>query len=431
MKNIVGIDIGTTSICFLLFDYENRNIVSTKNIPNNSFLKPFFAFEKIQNVDVIINYIDETLKQIINDKTTAIGITGQMHGILYYNKEGKHVSNLFTWQDDRGNLLFKDGKSFAQFLGTYSGYGCATDFYNYWHDSVPKNAIGFCTIADYLVMHLTGNKEPLVHASNAASFGCFDLKTKSFSYEKAKNLKVIDNYSIAGTYRGIPVSIAIGDNQASALATLRNLSDLLINIGTGAQVSIMTKNIENKPNIEYRPFLDGYYLACGASLCGGKSYALLKNFYQIVLKYAGANDADVYEIMNSMLDNASSELTVDVKFDGTRTNKNVKGSISDITSTNFTPESLTKGFISGLAKELYDLSINFNAHIDGIVCSGNAIRNNHHLVKELEKRFMKKPQIPAFGEEACFGAIIFAMLSMGIINNLDEVHLLIRYRDED
>ncbi len=41
-----------------------------------------------------------------------IGLTGQMHGIVYLNAEGRSVSPLYTSQDGRGNICDdKTGKS--------------------------------------------------------------------------------------------------------------------------------------------------------------------------------------------------------------------------------------------------------------------------------------------------------------------------------
>ena len=42
--------------------------------------------------------------------------------------------------------------------------------------------------------------------------------------------------------------------------------------------------------IEARPFLGGKYLLVGASLCGGKAYALLENFFRSFMKEATGQD---------------------------------------------------------------------------------------------------------------------------------------------
>ncbi len=64
----------------------------------------------------------------------SIGMTGQMHGMLYVDHRGEAVSPLYTWQDGNGNELTKDGRTYAEILGeatgtAASGYGLTTHYY--------------------------------------------------------------------------------------------------------------------------------------------------------------------------------------------------------------------------------------------------------------------------------------------------------------
>ena len=61
-----------------------------------------------------------------------------------------------------------------------SGFGLVTHFVNKEENNIPENAVTLSTIHDYLVMKLTGRKTPLMHSSDAASLGCFDLKKADF-----------------------------------------------------------------------------------------------------------------------------------------------------------------------------------------------------------------------------------------------------------
>lgn len=107
----------------------------------------------------------------------GIGVTGQMHGILYLNEQGEAVSPLYTWQDGRGNQLYRDNKTYAAYLSDETGYalatgfGLVTHFYNQVNGLVPGDAKQICTIMDYVVMKLAGQKTPLTDYSNGASIG--------------------------------------------------------------------------------------------------------------------------------------------------------------------------------------------------------------------------------------------------------------------
>ena len=61
-----------------------------------------------------------------------------------------------------------------------------------------------------------------------------------------------------GTYRNCTVTAAIGENQASFLGSVGNKSNiLLVNMGTGGQISILSDWYFEKDGIEARPFLNG------------------------------------------------------------------------------------------------------------------------------------------------------------------------------
>lgn len=38
----------------------------------------------------------------------AIGFTGQMHGIVYMDKDGRLLSPLYTWEDNRAGAVYGD-----------------------------------------------------------------------------------------------------------------------------------------------------------------------------------------------------------------------------------------------------------------------------------------------------------------------------------
>lgn len=421
----IGIDLGTTSICAVVINTDSGKVLRSETVNSNAFITTPDEWEKVQNVSLIINKAVSMVDSFIDEETVVIGITGQMHGIVYYDKDGKAVSNLYTWQDGRGNLPYKD-TTYARHLGGASGYGNVTDFYNRENGLVPEDAVGYCTIHDYLAMTLSDRKTPLIHTSDAASFGCFDIENNTFSYDFTGD--ITGGFDTVGEYKGIPVSVAIGDNQASVLSSLADDDSILINVGTGSQISLISPKPVFSENIESRPFFDGKFLVVGAALCGGRAYSLLKDFYQNVFLTAGIKDVDVYSVMDKMLQTADGSLTVDTRFDGTRADPSVCGSITGITTGNFTPADLTKGVLDGMANELFDMYKNMNIRKKGIVGSGNGIRKNPHLISAAESVFSGRMNIPAHLEEAAFGAAMYGLVSCGK-SSFSQVRQLIKYNN--
>ncbi len=424
----IGIDIGTTSVCGVLIDAETGKMLDSCTKNSDAFISTDNKWEKIQSVEKIMSVATEILNSFIDEDVSVIGVTGQMHGIVYTDKEGNAVSPLYIWQDERGNLPYKD-TTYAKYLNSFSGYGNVTDFYNRENGIRPETAVSYCTIHDYFVMKLCGLTKPLMHASDAASLGCYDVKENKFNYDC--NVDITADYTIAGTYKGVPVSVAIGDNQASVFSTLADEDSVLLNIGTGSQVSIVSDIPVEADNIETRPYFEEKYLIVGSALCGGRAYSMLKNFYSEVLGYTQrVNDDTVYSIMNQMLEKAdNTPLQVDTRFAGTRKNPELTGAISGITTENFHPSNLTLGVLEGMATELFNMYQLMGSKKSGIVGSGNGIRKNPALVKTFESLFSAKMKVPNHLEEAAFGASLFGLVACGIFKNAKEVQQLVQYKE--
>ena len=107
MLRIIGLDIGTTTISAVVCDAENGNIFASRTVKNDSVIDG----SKLQNPEIIIAKVLDIKNELLKEfaPVSAIGVTGQMHGIVYIDKNGNHVSPLYTWQDTSGNKVFGNG----------------------------------------------------------------------------------------------------------------------------------------------------------------------------------------------------------------------------------------------------------------------------------------------------------------------------------
>ena len=358
MKTI-GIDIGTTTVCGVLIDSEDGNLLEVNTLKNDSSLSSDYEWERKQNPERIVQLCNSILESYIqeHDDIESIGVTGAMHGIVYIGKDGKAVSPLYTWQDQRGNQInSKTGKSYVEELTEIAGYdmatgfGLATHYYNLKNDMVPDQAVSFCTIPDYVATSFTKEKELLMHQSMAASFGLYDIKKSKFDIDQAKKAGMEESYfpkvtqenKICGnTKEGIPVSVALGDNQASFLGSVNKECKVLLNVGTGSQLSVYSKKIIEAKGIECRPYLNDSWILAGSALCGGYAYSLMKKFFEDVLSISGVSaKRAIYDIMNEAAEAAYHEqpqLTVDTRFNGTRYDKSITGNVMGLKESTFTP----------------------------------------------------------------------------------------------
>ena len=432
---IIGIDIGTTTISAVVMDPDSLAVVYKRTVKNNSFLPTQQPWQRIQDVQKIMNAAKALLEEILGfyDDISAIGLTGQMHGIVYVDRRGKTVSPLYTWQDGCGNLPCFDGRSICDLLAqdhgisASTGYGMVTYLYHSRQELVPRDAVSFCTVSDYLGMELTGRTAPLLHISQAAGMGLFDHKSMDFSREiLAQNgadpglvPQVTPELTALGTFQGIPVCVSLGDNQASFLGSVRDGADtVLVNVGTGSQVSVLSSRRYEGHGIEARPLTKNSWLLVGAAICGGAAFAALEQFFRAYAVAAGAPDVPQFEIMKRLLEqqtDPTEALTVKTTFLGTRENPSDTGAISGISMANFHPAALIRGTLNGMAKELYDFYrvLNEQAGISRhkLVAAGNGIRRNEALQHILSDLFGLPLTVEQNEEEAALGAAIssFAM----------------------
>lgn len=448
----IGLDIGTTSVCGILHNTANGEIIKSITRENDSFIKTENSWEKIQSpdrlIEILYSILDELLKAEQN--VVSIGLSGQMHGIVYIDADGNAVSPLKIWQDGRGNLEFKNGKTYAQYMSESSGYqlatgyGAVTYFYDLQNGLVPENAVSFCTIHDLAAMKLTASKKPLMHPSNAASLGLYDIKANLFDEKSISKLglnfymfpTVCNGYTVMGYYKGIPVSVALGDNQASFLGSVSDMDNsILVNVGTGSQISCLVNTPPENSSLDCRPLLDNSYIIAGSSLCGGRAYAILeKLFREIATTVSGCEIGSAYPAMDRITENleyCDNPLNVSTLFSGTRANPDERGKIENIGIENFTMTALCDGVMCGIADELFDFYSAMKPYLCGektiMVASGNGVRVNIALQKRFERIFGMSLKTPLHKEEAAFGASLYALVSAGIYSDINTAQKLLKY----
>ena len=427
---IIGIDIGTTSICAVVTDADSGELIESVSAPNRAFIASDKPFEKIQDPAVIMSTVRELISRLGTLDAAAIGFSGQMHGILYTDSCGNAVSPLYIWQDERAAQPYKDGKTYAEYLGCFPGYGLATDFYNEVNGLIPDDAEYLCAIADYAIMQLCGNSKPVMHITNAASLGCFDVKPNRFTLKNDRLPEVTTKFKAVGKCKGIPLCVALGDNQASFIGSVREPSDALLNVGTGAQISWLTDNADGS-GVEIRAFDGKRYLAAGCSLCGGRAFAMVEKLFRSAAQLAGAGCDSFYPMLDRLLvDKTATDLVADCRFCGTRSDPTVRGAFSSVSESNFTVGDIALAVMNGMVAELHDMYTAAGGDARGIVCSGNGVRRNPALQRVISSAFDSAIKIPRYEEEAAYGAALAASVACGINADIDSARSKIKYTGE-
>jgi sedoheptulokinase len=459
----VGIDIGTTTICAVALEGESFELKESITRPNDSAMAGGKDYESVfdpERIAVIAADLVEGLQKLYS--CACIGISNQMHGMVYVDRNGRAVGPFVNWQDRRGDVTGPGGKTWTAELSGLTGfpmatgYGLTTHFWFLLNGGVPDGAARIMTIGDYVAGRLCGETGAPMHISNAQSLGLFDMEKRRFDpraleaagMEEGLLPEISSRFSTMGhTEKGTPVVIPLGDNQASFLGSVSGSDAILVNMGTASQISLAVEEALASAlftrgergfgigGLEQRPLYEGYRLLAGSPLCGGDAYALLEKFFrECAAMVTGEEIASAYPGMDrcfEALGELENPLEVKTTFMGTRKDPSIRGAIRGIGVYNFTPGHLMRGFLEGMAGELQDLYKRAAHALPGkprfLVGAGNGIRKNPALCRVLEKVFGLPLHIPLHREEAAFGAALAALTGAGFFPDIRDAQKRIRY----
>lgn len=450
---IVGFDFGTTSLSAIVISSENKRIEKELCYASNAYLPFDDTRRKEQSLTVLSTLFDKMLEEIQSIKDIQIlsyGFTGQMHGVIGLNERHEAVTNLVTWQDKSGSMLLPSGRSLLEEVQSCSdsalaeGYGIIT-LYKWINLEKRTDIVSFCTVADYFAALLTGGKPAWMDATNAHSIGLFDHHSFEWDRDSIRKLnleqirfpRISTGPQVIGYRRqeekSIPIVCAIGDNQASFLGSVINPSEsILLNAGTGTQLSCLIRKEEIGP---YEKYVDGFetqlrpydatsYLLATSFINGGSAYKALFNFFKEVgSELLGVKEIDESALWNRMeaagLSVVNKELTLQVSplLDRERKNLSQRGSVTELSGSNFHPGHFVAGFLQGLAtyyKTGYFPEL--EARTQYICGSGNGLKRNVLFQNIIEKVFGCPLYTVSYNEEAAVGAALNGALTVGIIN---------------
>ncbi|NWZ23515.1 SHPK Sedoheptulokinase, partial [Asarcornis scutulata] len=437
---VLGIDLGTTSVKAALLVGTGRGHVvaascSRETQAHASSLEagPQGMEQSIRRIITALNECLAALPQQQLQRVSHIGISGQMHGIVFWKRdqgcrwtecgtspafEPEEVSHLVTWQDGRCSPAFLASLPPPQsHISLATGFGCATV---YWY---LKNSPDFLkcydaagTIHDYVVAMLCDLKKPLMSIQNATSWGYFNAKTKSWNTDVLKKSgfplhllpEVGDPGSIAGrticAWHGIPkgteVGIALGDFQCSVYSCLTERTDAVLNISTSAQLTISMPPGFQPPEtpdpssaVTYFPYFNGDYLAVAASLNGGNVLATFVDMVSRWMEELGlqVQDSAIYaKIIKAALAQDDSKLSIQPTIFGERHVPEQLASVTSIAVSELSLGHVTRALCRGIIENLCSMlpvQRLMETGVSRILGSGSALAKNEVLRQEVERIF--------------------------------------------
>ena len=174
MARVLGLDVGTTTVSGVIVDTSDGRLVARAGSEHRADVlhtAPDQAGWAEQDPD----RLDDAARQVLADlaaaagpDVAAIGLTGQMHGLLLLDGDGQPLGNLVTWQDRRVAPIIPELlESASAEAWTVTGCRLATGYLGAtlaWmvrNDAVSTSVRRCCFIHDWVASRLSGSEPQL------------------------------------------------------------------------------------------------------------------------------------------------------------------------------------------------------------------------------------------------------------------------------
>lgn len=361
--NTITVDCGASFLKGALFQDNQLIKRAHRQSPvvhgNESLWEPV----QLSNLLPLVKNLISELAEDIGDFTLCI--SNEMHGLILANLDGSPSVDYISWQKDYGSELI-DGVSSVTILSQseYANDVAHTGMplrgslpssnllYLMRKGMLPDTPLYYYTLGDYIIRWLSG-REPICHPTNAAATGLYDVLNNRWNNHLIETVATenvvfpkVGNEAIEFDFNGHHVICypALGDQQAALLgAGVETEGDLSFNLGTGAQVSMPTKEAILSNDYQLRPFFNGYYLRSIPHLPSGRALNVYIRFIKDTLRVMGDVKSEE-EIWSALIAEekkcTETNLQVDLSFFQTPLTDHQEGSISHISEYGLTIGSL-------------------------------------------------------------------------------------------
>ncbi|WP_375515211.1 xylulokinase [uncultured Nostoc sp.] len=445
---VVGLDLGTGGVRAIAVDLQGQIIAqATRSYP---LLTPQPGWTEQNSSDWVEASLDalfDVTQQLDGYQAIALGLSGQMHGMVPLDAEGKAIRPAILWNDQR------TGKAVAEIEATIprheliqrTGNPAITGFQlpkllwlrtedplaytRLWRILLPK---------DYLGYVLTG--EIFTEPSDASGVGCLNLANRQWDTDilhaldinRALFPPVIESTAIAGRLKseiaarvGLPVGLPVvaggGDNAAAAIGlgiSSSNLSRGSLSIGTSGVIFAPCDRPIPDPEGRVHLFchVDGGYHLLGVTLAAGGSLRWYRDTFAPHISYtdlmnmAERSQAGACGVL--FLPHLAGERSphLDPETRGAFVNLSLAHTQADIT------RAVLEGVAFSLRSSLEVISA--IAPLDQLLATGGGARS-HIWLRILVDVLQTKLIAPKAKEGAAYGAAILAMVGIGVYPNLE------------
>ncbi|OUL19294.1 xylulokinase [Nostoc sp. 106C] len=445
---VVGLDLGTGGVRAIAVDLQGQIIAqTTRSYP---LLTPHPGWTEQNSADWVeasLDALSDVAHQLDGHQAIALGLSGQMHGMVPLDAEGKAIRPAILWNDQRTGKAVEaiEAAIPRQELIQRTGNPAITGFQlpklvwlrteepdayaQLWQILLPK---------DYLGYVLTG--ESFTEPSDASGIGCLNLATRQWDTDILDTLNinpaffppVVESTAIAGRLKseiatrvelpaGLPVIAGGGDNAAAAIGlgiSSSNLNRGSLSIGTSGVIFAPCDRPIPDPQGRVHLFchVDGGYHLLGVTLAAGGSLRWYRDTFAPQISYT-----ELMDMAERSLPGARGVLFLP-HLAGERSphlDPDTRGAFVNL-SLAHTQADITRAVLEGVAFSLREALevISGIAPVHQLLATGGGARSKIWL-QILADILQTELIAPKAEEGAAYGAAILAMVGVGAYPNLE------------
>lgn len=323
---VIGLDLGTGGVRAIAVDLHGQLVAQiTKSYP---LLTPHPGWTE-QNpadwVEASLATISDVVQQLHGNQVIALGLSGQMHGMVPLDAAGRVIRPAILWNDQRTGKAVEaiettiPRQELIQRTGNPAITGFQLPKLIWLRTEEPQAYTQVRQILlpkDYLGYVLTG--ESITEPSDASGIGCLNLANRQWdtdilsalSIDPALFPTVIESTAIAGSLKseiasrvGLPAELPViaggGDNAAAAIGlgiSSTHLNRGSLSIGTSGVIFVPCDRPIPDPAGRVHLFchVDGGYHLLGVTLAAGGSLRWYRETFT-----PGTSYTDLMEMANA------------------------------------------------------------------------------------------------------------------------------------
>ena len=315
---VIGLDLGTGGVRAIAVDVQGRMVAqATHSYP---LLTPQPGWTEQHPDDWVkasLGALRDVVQQLQGQSAIALGLSGQMHGMVPLTADGHVIRPAILWNDQRTGQAVAEIEATIgrQALIQRTGNPAITGFQLpklVWLRAVEPEAYAqvqrILLPKDYLGYVLTG--EAVTEPSDASGIGCLNLARREWDLDILQALSlnpdlfppVIESTAIAGRLKsdmaeqvglpaGLPVIAGGGDNAAAAIGlgvSSHQLERGSLSIGTSGVIFAPCDRPTPDPEGRVHLFchVDGGYHLLGVTLAAGGSLRWYRETFASHLAFA-------------------------------------------------------------------------------------------------------------------------------------------------